>query len=120
MSSLPPVLVHHPHVEVRPDLFDGAPVVRGHRLPVRRLWYWHRQGVSVATLVKRYPMLGWAAVLDALSFAYDNEHLLAADNVCQVGEALRALEGDDEDVRSSPRGPQLSLLGSDAAARRRR
>lgn len=79
MSELPPVRVHHPHVEVRDDLLAGSPVVRGSRVPVRRLWAWHRRGVTVETLVKRYPSLGPARVLGALSFAYDNQELLSAD-----------------------------------------
>ena len=77
--SLPQVRVQHPHVEVRVDLFDGSPIVRGSRVPVRRLWTWHRKGVSVELLVKRYPTLGWAKVLDGLAFAYDNEDLIEAD-----------------------------------------
>lgn len=40
---------------------------------------WQRKGVAVATLVKRYPSLGWNRVLAALAFAYDNEELMAAD-----------------------------------------
>src|SRR5262249_27518700 len=79
MSGLPPVRVHHPHVEVRDDLLGGSPVVRETKVPVRRLWAWHRKGVTVETLIKRYPALGPAKVLGALSFAYDNQDLLDAD-----------------------------------------
>lgn len=79
MSDLPAVKVPHPHVEVRDDLLSGSPVVRGTRVPVRRIWAWHRKGVLVATLVARYPALGPARVLDALSFAYDNQELMDAD-----------------------------------------
>lgn len=78
MSVLPTVRVPHPHVELS-EKFDGSPCVAGTRVPVRRLWAWHHKGVSVETLVKRYPVLGWAKVLDALSFAYDNEELIEAD-----------------------------------------
>lgn len=78
-GRLPPVIVAHPHVDVRDDLLGGSPVVRGTRVPVRRLWAWHRKGVSVETLVKRYPSLGWAKVLGGLAFAYDNEELIEAD-----------------------------------------
>lgn len=46
---------------------------------MRRLWAWHRKGVSVETLVKRYPSLGWAKVLGGLAFAYDNEDVVEAD-----------------------------------------
>jgi uncharacterized protein (DUF433 family) len=75
--SLPRVRVEHPHVEVRDDVMGGSPCVRGSRVPVRRLWY--RRGVSVETLLKRYPSLGPARVLDALAFAYDNADLVEAD-----------------------------------------
>jgi uncharacterized protein (DUF433 family) len=77
--SLPPVRVAHPHVEVRDELLTGSPCVRGSRVPVRRLWSWHRRGVTVETLLKRYPSLGPAKVLDALAFAYDNPELVEAD-----------------------------------------
>lgn len=53
--------------------------MRGTRVPVRRLWAWHRKGVSVETLVKRYPSLGWAKILGALAFAYDNQDVVEAD-----------------------------------------
>lgn len=77
--ALPPIRVHHPHVEVRDDVLGGSPVIRGTKVPVRRLWAWHRKGVSVETLVKRYPSLGWAKVLGGLAFAYDNEDVVEAD-----------------------------------------
>jgi len=43
------------------------------------LWAWHRGGASVETLLRRYPNLGPARILDALSFAYDNQELIQAD-----------------------------------------
>jgi uncharacterized protein (DUF433 family) len=76
---LPPVRVPHPHIVVRAELLAGSPVVEGTRVPVRRLWAWHRRGVSVETLFKRYPQLGPAKILDALAFAYDNAELVEAD-----------------------------------------
>ena len=61
-------VVSHPHVD------DSGPVayVRGTRVPVRRLLWWHYKGVPVKTIVKRYESIGWARLLDALSYAYDN------------------------------------------------
>lgn len=79
MSDLPPIRVHYPHVEARPDLLAGSPLVRGTKVPVRRLWAWHRKGVTVETLVKRYPTIGPAKVLCALAFAYDNQEVMDAD-----------------------------------------
>ena len=72
----PPVRISHPHVMVGED---GSPVVNGTRIPVRRLFAWHRQGTTVETLLKRYPQLGPARVLDALAFAYDNLDLIMFD-----------------------------------------
>lgn len=77
-APLPPVRIIHPHVELSPEL-DGSPIVRGTRVPVRRLFSWHRRGTTVETLLKRYPQLGPARVLDALAFAYDNRDLVEAD-----------------------------------------
>ncbi len=79
MSDLPAVRVPHPHVEAHADVLEGSPVVRGTRIPVRRLFSWHRRGITVETLLKRYPALGAARVLDALSFAYDHLDLIEAD-----------------------------------------
>ena len=76
---LPTARVSHPHVEARPDLLGGSPVVMGTKIPVRRLWSWHKKGVSVETLLKRYPALGPSRVLSALAFAYDNQELMKAD-----------------------------------------
>jgi uncharacterized protein (DUF433 family) len=66
-------------VDVRADLLAGSPVVSGSKVPVRRIWEWHRRGVTVETLVKRYPQLGPPKILDALSFAYDHQDIMEAD-----------------------------------------
>lgn len=79
LPPLPRVLVPHPHVRCDSRLLNGSPHVEGSRVPVRRLWAWHRAGVSIDTLLKRYPRLGPARVLDALAFAYDNREVVEAD-----------------------------------------
>ncbi len=79
LAPLPRVLVPHPHVRCDIRMLGGSPHVEGSRVPVRRLWAWHRSGVSIDTLLKRYPRLGPAKVLDALSFAYDNREVVEAD-----------------------------------------
>jgi uncharacterized protein (DUF433 family) len=106
MSELPGVKVPHPHVEVRDDILGGSPVVRGTRVPVRRLWAWHRKGVTVETLIKRYPALGPARVLGALSFAYDNQDLLAAD----LAREAKLLNDEAEKVPGAME--QTDLFGS--------
>lgn len=83
-SRHPLLLVPHPHVEFCAEL-GGSPVVRGTRIAVRRLWAWHRQGLTPDVLLRRYPQLGPAQLFDALSFAYDNQRLIEVD-----GERERA------------------------------
>lgn len=79
LQPLPRVLVPHPHVRSDSRLLGGSPHVEGSRVPVRRLWAWHRAGVAIDTLLRRYPRLGPARVLDALAFAYDNRAVVEAD-----------------------------------------
>jgi uncharacterized protein (DUF433 family) len=76
---VPRIRVPHPHVRADASVLAGSPHVNGSRVPVRRLWAWHRGGASVETLVRRYPNLGPARILDALAFAYDNQDLIEAD-----------------------------------------
>ena len=102
---LPPVKVSHPHVEVRGDQFGGSPIVRGSRVPVRRLWAWFRGGVTVETLLKRYPSLGPARVLDALAFAYDNADLVEADLAYE-----RAMLQNDETVPGAMKQEALPFV----------
>lgn len=78
-EPLPRIRIPHPHVRVDASVLAGSPHVVGSRVPVRRLWMWHRGGASVETLVKRYPNLGAARILDALAFAYDNPDVMEAD-----------------------------------------
>jgi uncharacterized protein (DUF433 family) len=66
----------HPHVILDPR---GSPMVEGSRVPVRRLYAWHREKIGIATMLKRYPQIGPARLFDALSFAYDNLDLIHAD-----------------------------------------
>jgi len=72
-------MVPHPHVSCDSRALGGSPHIAGTRVPVRRLWAWHRGGASIDTLLKRYPKLGPSRVLDALSFAYDNREVVEAD-----------------------------------------
>jgi len=70
--------MEHPHVEVRADLCDGSPVIRGTFFPVRTLWRWHNRGASVESLVRSCEFSP-AQIYDALSFAYDNVAVIEAD-----------------------------------------
>jgi uncharacterized protein (DUF433 family) len=103
--ALPRVVVPHPHVRVERSVLAGSPHVAGSRVPVRRLWVWHKGGATVETLLRRYPNLGPARVLDALAFAYDNAELMAAD-VAREQELFDKQGGPSEGARPQA---QLSL-----------
>ncbi len=74
-----PKWIPHPHVRIEADTLGGSPYIAGSRVPVRRLWAWHQSGVAIETLLRRYPQLGPARILDALSFAYDNLDAIERD-----------------------------------------
>jgi uncharacterized protein (DUF433 family) len=77
--DLPMVLVPHPHVRVDANVLGGSPYVVGSRVPVRRLWAFYRKGITIDTLLRRFPRLGAAKIFDALAFGYDNEEVMIAD-----------------------------------------
>lgn len=77
--GLPPIRVPHPHIVVDDTVADGSPTIQGTRVPVRRVFSWHRQGTPIETILRRYPQLGPARIFDALAFAYDNLDLITAD-----------------------------------------
>lgn len=79
MSSLPIVLVPHPHVRVDKKVLGGSPHVVGSRVPVRRLYAFYRSGTPTEKILKRYPQLSPAKVFDALAFALDNPEVIEAD-----------------------------------------
>ncbi len=78
-SSLPIVLVPHPHVRVDKKVLQGSPHVAGSRVPVRRLFAFYRAGTPIDKILKRYPQLAPAKVFDALAFALDNPEVMEAD-----------------------------------------
>lgn len=100
--TLPLVLVPHPHVRVDAHVLAGSPYVVGSRVPVRRLYAFYRNGVSVDRILKRYPQLGPAKVFDALAFALDNLEVIEADIARE--EAILARAG--QKPPKPPRNPQ--------------
>lgn len=77
--KLPIILVPHPHIRQDQTVLGGSPYVVGSRVPVRRLYGFFRRGVTVERILRRYPQLGPAKVLDALAFALDNPEVIEAD-----------------------------------------
>jgi len=109
------VRIPHPHVRVEAEVLGGSPFVEGSRVPVRRLWAWHQGGLTVETLLKRYPQLGPAKVLDALAFAYDNTDVIEADL-----EREESILSEREAKPEHPRAQMALPFAGEPAPRRRR
>lgn len=77
-------------------------MVAGSRVPVRRLFAWHRQGTPVDTILRRYPQLGAARVFDALAFAYDNLELMTAD----LDRERAVLDAEQKSPPDAPLSPK--------------
>lgn len=103
--TLPRVQIRHPHVVVDENINGGSPTIVGSKVPVRRLWAWHRGGTEIATLIRRYPNIGAAKILDALAFAYDNIDLIQAD----LEREQKLFEAKQLAEQSAPTRKQLSL-----------
>lgn len=72
MNSVEFVEVVHPHVERKPGVQGGRPVIKGTRFPVSSIVQNHRRGLSVEEILLEFPHLSSAQVYDALSFYYDH------------------------------------------------
>lgn len=105
--DLPMILVPHPHVRVDANVLGGSPYVVGSRVPVRRLWSFYRKGITLDTLLRRFPRLGPAKILDALAFAYDNEEVILADIQREEQLLDRAEPGEKAD--KGPAARQMRL-----------
>jgi uncharacterized protein (DUF433 family) len=105
--DLPMVLVPHPHVRVDANVLGGSPYVVGSRVPVRRLWAFYRKGITIDTLLRRFPRLGAAKIFDALAFAYDNEEVMLAD-IQREEQLLDRVEAGKK-AAASPAAEQMDL-----------
>jgi uncharacterized protein (DUF433 family) len=105
------ILVPHPHVRVDASVLGGSPYVVGSRVPVRRLWSFYRRGVTLDTLLRRFPRLGPAKILDALAFAYDNEEVVLAD-IRREQELLDCAE-PPSNAEKNPDAQQMKLPFAD-------
>jgi uncharacterized protein (DUF433 family) len=105
--DLPMILVPHPHVRVDASVLGGSPYVVGSRVPVRRLWSFYRKGVTLDTLLRRFPRLGPGKILDALAFAYDNEEVVLAD-IAREEQLLQSVS-PEEKAPKGPAGKQMTL-----------
>jgi uncharacterized protein (DUF433 family) len=65
---------NHPYVLKTQGVQGGQPCIKGTRIPVAALWnYYDCHGLSPREIVAQFPHLTLAAVLDALSYAAENQ-----------------------------------------------
>ena len=94
--------IAHPHVERKPGVRGGKPVIRGTGFPVSAaVVYVLRQGMTPEELVKTFPHLTLAQIYDALSFYYDHRE--------EMDPLVAERVGEDSLARSLPPG-ELYLL----------
>jgi uncharacterized protein (DUF433 family) len=93
-------------VRVDPGILGGSPHVSGSRVPVRRIFSFYRDGTRIETILRRFPQLGAARVLDALAFALDNPEVMDADAAEELSLLQRAGHGQS---KNPPAGCQIDL-----------
>lgn len=91
MSSVNSVEVVHPHVERKPGVHGGRPVIKGTRFPVSSIVQNHRRGLSVDEILLEFPHLTSAQVYDALSFYYDHRDQIDRE-IAELEDVSRAAQ----------------------------
>src|ERR1700676_5390867 len=69
----------HPHIERRPGVCGGAPVIRGTRIAVRHVAVLYNEGATVAEVLATYPHLRASWVHDAMSYYLDHQEEIDRD-----------------------------------------
>ncbi len=68
------VKTEHPHIERRPGVCGGSPVIEGTRIPVRLIVGFVKNGImTVEDIREAYPSLTLAQIYDALSYYHDHQ-----------------------------------------------
>jgi uncharacterized protein (DUF433 family) len=62
----------HPHIERRPGVGGGAPVIRGTRITVRHVAVLYKEGETIEEILASYPHLEASWVHDAISYCLDH------------------------------------------------
>ena len=65
--------IFHPHIERKPGVCDGEPVIKGTRITVSLIVELENMGKTVDEIVATYPHINHAEVYDALAYYYDNK-----------------------------------------------
>ena len=104
-GTSPGLPTDHPHIERRPGVCGGAPVIRGTRIAVRHVAVLYNEGETVAEMLATYPHLQASWVHDAISYYLDHREEINRDLAENGIEAVLARTGgvmDDNGVIRFP------------------
>jgi uncharacterized protein (DUF433 family) len=96
----------HPHIVRQSGVCGGAPIIRGTRIPVRRIAFLWKAGETVADIVRTYPHLQPSWVHDALSFYLDHQQEIEQELKDNEIENVLARYGGMMDDKGIVRFPQ--------------
>jgi uncharacterized protein (DUF433 family) len=65
--------ISYPHIERKPRVCGGEPVIKGTRMSVSLIVELERMAKTVDEIVAVYPHINHAQVYDALAYYYDNK-----------------------------------------------
>ena len=65
--------ISHPHIERKPGVCGGEPLIKGTRITVSLVAELEKMGKTVDEIVATYPHINHAEVYDALAYYYDNK-----------------------------------------------
>lgn len=64
----------HPHIERKPGVCGGEPIIKGTRFPVRSIVeYIYQEGRTPEEMIRSWTHLTLAQIYDALSFYHDHK-----------------------------------------------
>ncbi len=91
---LPRVRVPHPHVRCDAKVLAGSPHVEGSRVPVRRLWTWHRGGAPI-TWVKRMLLRGLQQYHNEVNYQQTRFNIHLLRKLIELEDRVERLERRD-------------------------
>jgi uncharacterized protein (DUF433 family) len=97
----------HPHIERRPGVCGGAPIIRGTRITVRHIAVLYKDGAGVEEVLATYPHLQASWVHDAISYFLDHREEIEREiEANRIDEVLARTGGviDDKGVVRFPPG----------------
>ncbi len=99
----------HPHIERRPGVCGGAPVIRGTRITVRHIAVLYKDGASIQEMLETYPHVQASWVHDAISYYLDHreeiEQEIDANRIDNVLARTGGVIDDKGVIRFPPAKP---------------